>query len=145
MTIGMYNNELNSDREAELLRLGRGIDANGKSYTIFPPYEPEKDTAPHIGLSAALDLLYGSKLLPCPFCGGEAELVKGESGFTDIQIRCLGCGAQTQNFDIDNAHLDGVSEKNTMNDADTLKFNVTNVTKAWNSRYKVKPQAEDNT
>ena len=36
------------------------------------------------------------KLKPCPFCGGEAILVKDFSAFKDwTYVRCQGCGAAT--------------------------------------------------
>lgn len=36
------------------------------------------------------------KLLPCPFCGGEAELIKRKSNFPYIHgVWCIGCNCRT--------------------------------------------------
>lgn len=34
------------------------------------------------------------KLLPCPFCGGEAEIAESEESF----IRCRKCGIESPSF-----------------------------------------------
>ena len=35
------------------------------------------------------------ELLPCPFCGGEAKLVKSKSKMNDTRIQCKKCGIKT--------------------------------------------------
>ena len=41
------------------------------------------------------------ELKPCPFCGGEAELVKyGLTGKFEV-VQCSDCGARTRVFDPD--------------------------------------------
>lgn len=35
------------------------------------------------------------ELKPCPFCGGEAKLVKSKSKINDIRIKCAACGIKT--------------------------------------------------
>lgn len=42
-------------------------------------------------------------LLPCPFCGGEAEVCVGEVMFRDVSIRCNGCQTAGPLFDKDDA------------------------------------------
>ena len=37
-------------------------------------------------------------LLPCPFCGGAAELQKGLVAFDDYEIHCGGCGMAGPSF-----------------------------------------------
>jgi len=38
-------------------------------------------------------------LLPCPFCGGKAEIAIGEHNFYDAKIRCSNCSAEGPLFD----------------------------------------------
>ena len=35
------------------------------------------------------------ELLPCPFCGGKAELVHHECKMNDIKIQCTNCHVKT--------------------------------------------------
>ena len=39
------------------------------------------------------------ELKPCPFCGGEANLVQGSSGKLLPWVRCRDCGAETSDYD----------------------------------------------
>lgn len=39
------------------------------------------------------------KLLPCPFCGGEAQLDIGKMVFEDAEVSCSSCGMTGPNFD----------------------------------------------
>ncbi len=38
------------------------------------------------------------KLLPCPFCGREGKIVKGEDSLYDTKIECIDCGCGTKIF-----------------------------------------------
>lgn len=40
-----------------------------------------------------------NKLLPCPFCGGEAHLLVGDSGIIDVCIECLECETRGPTFE----------------------------------------------
>lgn len=41
------------------------------------------------------------KLLPCPFCGGEAEIALGQSDFDGAEIFCVKCSASCGHFEND--------------------------------------------
>jgi Lar family restriction alleviation protein len=62
------------------------------------------------------------KLLPCPFCGGEASVHRGEHAFYDAKIRCAGCQAEGPIFDVD----DGEANEAGQNEAESIA--------AWNRR-----------
>lgn len=49
-------------------------------------------------------------LLPCPFCGGEAEMIVGSHNFRDAMIRCTECNAEGPLFDGDDADSSTVNE-----------------------------------
>jgi len=62
------------------------------------------------------------KLLPCPFCGGEASVHRCEHAFYDAKIRCAGCQAEGPIFDVD----DGEANEAGRNEAEAIA--------AWNRR-----------
>ena len=47
----------------------------------------------------ALDDILTQRLKPCPFCGGKAEVFRGQHDFNDIIIRCSSCEAEGPLFD----------------------------------------------
>lgn len=64
------------------------------------------------------------KLLPCPFCGGKAEL---ENTWTaHYWVECKGCGAQMSDMALNRNADDLADHKASMNDA----------SHAWNKRIK---------
>ena len=67
------------------------------------------------------------KLLPCPFCGGEAEIVDFHDSVEDsydMYVRCKECGIQTREFDC------GITFGKPMQFPNPLKYLV----EAWNTR-----------
>lgn len=55
------------------------------------------------------------KILPCPFCGGEAELIQTKSGYTSGQpikilnqyiVECEECGIHTKTYESEIYQLD---------------------------------------
>lgn len=61
------------------------------------------------------------ELLPCPFCGAQAEMCIGLQEFVDVEIRCLSCCAQTGNYGFG---------------CDDLEKNKLIAISAWNTRAK---------
>ena len=44
------------------------------------------------------------ELLPCPFCGGKAQLLHEHRGITYSYVICMKCAAQTDIFQISTEH-----------------------------------------
>lgn len=59
------------------------------------------------------------RLLPCPFCGGEAELLTGMHAFNDVIIRCKKCSTESALFD---------------GEHENLQVNTDDALEAWNTR-----------
>ena len=76
------------------------------------------------------------KLKPCPFCGGEAVLIKKSytfSGALDFHIACKSCPVQTKTFcNCEFCDVDECVRRNCPEEAENeVKIFLTNV---WNKR-----------
>lgn len=60
-----------------------------------------------------------ARLAPCPFCGGRAEIARGEHSFTDVKIRCSACSAEGPLFE---------------DDARAVELNEADAVEHWNRR-----------
>jgi Lar family restriction alleviation protein len=67
-------------------------------------------------------------LLPCPFCGGPAEMVEGHHNFRDVKVQCTGCGTEGPLFDED--------------DATSATVNALAAQRHWNTRVNGQPGKE---
>ena len=58
---------------------------------------------PEIDLTDEYDVLWGTDIERCPFCGGEAELRFSWGNESTVRVVCLGCFAQTYSIPIGNS------------------------------------------
>ena len=56
-----------------------------------------------------------NKLLPCPFCGGEAKIdITGDGGYRVTCKRILGCGCKFEWFDYENEAINAWNTRKPM-------------------------------
>ena len=75
------------------------------------------------------------ELKPCPFCGGEAELIikDGDYGVCGARIQCKACGCRTKSMSIRDLIITKTSLSTPITE-NSKKLGIIRAKQAWNQR-----------